>query len=90
MSKEKFTPGPWKMKIYGKTQDSVTIHGDDDAPLASLYFFGKKETYANGRLIAAAPEMFAKLAELENALRPAIPLLADDIAKVLEKVRGEE
>lgn len=39
--------------------------------------------------MTAAPEMYAKLAELENALRPTIPLLADDIAEVLKKARGE-
>ena len=41
-------------------------------------------------IIAAAPEMFNKLAGLENALRPDIPRLADDIAEVLRKARGLE
>lgn len=52
------------MKIYGKNQDGVTIHGDDDAPLASLYFLGKRETYANGRLMEAAPKMYKAMKEI--------------------------
>ena len=49
----------------------------------------REERKANEHLIATAPKMYGKLAELEAILRPIIPLLADDIAELLKEARGE-
>lgn len=93
---EKFTPKPWRLLITGKDQRCVTILSSDDTPLASLYFLGSEETYANGYLMAAAPEMYSTLDAILKALETwdvghSIRglVLRDMIEEVMKKARGE-
>ena len=66
------TPGPWTIEHYGDG-DSLVIHSDSNTricfmatPGSSPRAFSKIE--ANGRLIAAAPEMHEALGAAENEL----------------------
>ena len=76
---EGHTPGPWT--------DDICTFGPDGKPVpimccteeALLYGWGEKESRANARLIAAAPDLLAlaesqarRIAELEATLRETI------------------
>ncbi|MBQ3695044.1 MAG: hypothetical protein II884_09745 [Synergistaceae bacterium] len=62
----KFTKGKWSVE-YG-----IDIKSDirKDAYIAQLFFLGERfeEQAANGRLIAAAPEMYEALTECADTL----------------------
>jgi hypothetical protein len=67
----KHTPGPWKLS---KTQVvKCSIYDDEGKPVAHCDRRGS-ETPANARLIAAAPTMFGKLADVKGFISR---LLAD-------------
>lgn len=71
----KHTPGPWKL-LKNEDSEEYTVTTKDGEPnyhrgLASVSFgFSEPvetEQHANAKLIAAAPEMFAILDELEDS-----------------------
>ena len=90
---EKFTPKPWRLLISGKEQHCVTILSNDDTPLASLYFLGSEETYANGYLMTTAPELYEVLKDVAGHLSlfsdTTSSVLCARAQEVLKKVRGE-
>ena len=90
MNNENFTPGPWKAK--GRTicpeNQSDPLNTEIVCRIHENRFASREE--GNAVLIAAAPEMYAKLAELAEELRPIMPGLAVEISKLLKKVRGEK
>lgn len=58
-----FSKGKWR---YVETNNTVVINDDRYTPVAFLLgcsMFSKQEYQANGRLIAAAPEMYELLKE---------------------------
>lgn len=91
MSDTKFTPAPWHTsKPKGEHRSFVMA---DSLRVATVAFNrGKCNVKANAKLIAAAPEMYAQLAELRDSMAF---LKGDDYElvvqadKVLAKARGE-
>lgn len=70
MSNAKHTPGPWRINTDSNLSNMVCdADGNTVASFQSRWWSGQKftekeaETLANGRLIAAAPELLAALAE---------------------------
>ena len=68
MSKEKFTPGPWKIglnKSPWKKRKKVSqcrIEAANGIPVSqATHIQNNKERKANAALISAAPEMYAEL-----------------------------
>ena len=63
----KHTPGPWRVNGYGEI---VCGEGNDELRIADVAPWDprkhREEMSANGRLLAAAPEMLAALKNLEN------------------------
>lgn len=70
-----WTPGPWRVWHRG---DSAQIRADDGKTnIALLYIKAVADMHANGRLIAAAPELYEALGALE--------FYADECAKILDE-----
>lgn len=69
MSAPKHTPGPWS---YDQWTERVEVYNNwDDPAVCCLYRTGRgceEEINANGRLIAAAPELLDALAELVSLI----------------------
>lgn len=95
----KHTPAPW---VYDQKRTNVLAEGQE-LLVANVRGWGNLQKRsdgaeimdANGRLIAASPELFALLAEARvtfemwKDVAPAVSLCAD-IDKLLQKVKGEE
>lgn len=68
MAEAKFTPGPWTALPQCQVSDWVdivtVIDGRASLPFAACKHFNE---VANGRLIAAAPDMLALLVEIDAA-----------------------
>ena len=86
----KFTKGKWSVE-YG-----IDIKSDirKDAYIAQLFFLGERfeEQAANGRLIAAAPEMYEELIFAMAALRDGDVCdkkRADKIEELLARIDGD-
>ena len=84
------TPGPWKVSSH-QTQ----IHSERYGLVATLEEFTEKSTtHANARLIAAAPEMYEMLKELESGIHLARARKGsktiDKLREILAKVEGGE
>lgn len=77
LSKETFTPGPWKacLNVPAAAIPGHIIKTDDDveSPIASLWVgggtHGKPRQLANARLIASAPDLLAALEDTVEQLR---------------------
>ena len=99
--KEKFTPGPWIADEDGLV-DKIVVSRDYDLIIDITHKNGKRND-ADAYLISAAPEMYAELKYLLDAMEngafpqvapgvdyPAIPVKIWELQKLLKKVRGEE
>lgn len=103
MSNEKFTPGPWKAKgrtIYPENQSDPS-NTEIVCRIHENRFASREE--ANAALISAAPEMYAELADLLEAMErglfpqvapgvdyPAVMEKKHELRKLLAKARGEK
>ena len=90
MSEPKFTRGPWN-NCDGETIETKKARICIIAPLNLT----QEESDANAALIAAAPEMYAKLKELADVLRfggmrCTNRTMAQEIEEILKKARGEK
>ena len=91
----KFTPGPWERAKNKSRGGSGKVRGlsisrvVDSNGFAVAFMYPRRRQVANLQLIAAAPEMYALLKQLHGVLAK-VPLLQDEIEKVLKKARGEE
>lgn len=85
------TPGPWQiedctpgestgLRFEVSTKDSVIARTTD----------GWKEAHANARLIAAAPEMFEVLREIEMLMPHSKAVKHSGLRELLAKVEGGE
>ena len=80
MSKTKFTPGPWRAKYglrHSPDECDITIGGDIFF-LADMNGPNYAHCEANAHLIAAAPELYEKLA-----------IVTDQLEKCAADLRGE-
>ena len=103
--KAKHTPGPWEISggtnkkgelyIWRKARPGII---DGGAIAAVLHHYAPAELAANAALIAAAPDMAARIKKLEEVnadLRAALERYVDDFARFespaqLEKKPGRE
>lgn len=63
MNESKHTPGPWKAKAQGRTNDWFVYGGEYDENIADISVYDSK---ANAHLIAAAPELLDALVNLRQ------------------------
>lgn len=105
-NKPKFTPGPWKVHLDKRNGSACSIIEDKtgDCVARTVYRFHRGgERNANGNLIASAPEMYAELQDLLDAMEaglfpqaapgvdyPAVMEKKFELRKVLKKARGEK
>lgn len=82
---KKFEPGPGSWRIH--EWDSCLTIRDGKTMVCRCTKNAEGKKYA--KFLKTAPEMYAKLVELEAVLRPTVPVLADDIAELLKNARGE-
>ena len=63
MSKQSFTPGPWvTCDSFGPEAGGTSVMANDSYMIASCcFYYGKEQTQANARLIAAAPDLLEAL-----------------------------
>ena len=96
MSKPQFTSGPWHV-----SKNQPTVVGTREKAVCKCeldWNLGAEERKANAALIAAAPEMYAMLEQLVEAVKTlnAISLikikdkLIEDAVNIIKKARGEE
>ncbi len=100
--KEKFTPGEWHSEVK---MSVLTIRNDVDVEIGAICPQAEvRETDANARLIAAAPEMYEALEDLMSAMDDVLcnadrvpdcivyvaQEAMDEASAVLKKARGEE
>ena len=88
MSEPKFTPGPWRVfNETGVGTGKVRVADCEDIEVG----FGRGADKYNAALIAAAPEMYELLDELDKATTAAeIDALYARIPVLLKKARGEK
>ena len=96
MNNPQFTSGPWHV-----SENQPTVVGNKEKAVCKCeidWDLGAKERKANAALIAAAPEMYAMLEQLVEAVKTlnAISLikikdkLIEDAVNIIKKARGEE
>lgn len=89
------TPGPWHLTQWDTLRDSVLIQSDREwhiatLPMNSLSGVPKEQRMPNAHLIAAAPDMYEALQNLENDDGKSMPKSAWDMCQnALKKARGE-
>jgi hypothetical protein len=91
------TPGPWAVNPMCAWIDCAQLDVDGDpTPLAKLAwptkYRSEEETWANARLIAAAPDLLAALGFMVNVARatPGFSAMArQDAERVIAKAKGE-
>ena len=104
--KTKFTPGPWTLDstlqyIRAPKEDEAFIGGGAICEVQSPLAWGGMDErvaqtrIANARLIAAAPDLYAVLSELEESCEYwseyDVPLgMVDRIKSALKRAMGEE
>ena len=84
-----FTQGQWNCDFEG----SKYIFGSNQEIIGELFFINEKETNANARLIAAAPDMYELLDMAAQSLRHHSDndgLIAYRIVQLLARIDGEE
>lgn len=100
MSEARFTKAPWESVPDNRTirvkptQDQRYMGGTYVCSINLQQYDGKDEANANAHLIAAAPELYSVLAELEESIdywsEYDVPIgIQDRIKNVLSKARGE-
>jgi len=106
MSEPRFTPGPWRVRLYehhiGRNYSIKRTHKVENKSGLQVVCTVTSGVYAQGNLalIAAAPEMYAELEDLLNALENLpqfasgvdFPVVFDkkiELRKLLRKARGE-
>lgn len=81
MGEFKGTPGPWSLECGDHTHRYVRVTGADDLTVFYKYGAGNKadndRDEINARLIAAAPDMVAVLAELLTEAEDVFVCMAD-------------
>ena len=94
------TPGPWTMNRHPGHPHGLAIITKDIAPgawLAEVVAYTNGTHYANARLIAAAPDLLAALADLlaefnqhvpEDCACPKARSAADNARAAIAKARG--
>lgn len=94
----KYTPGPWQVEsasIRGETLEYfVRVDGADVAIASDISSENGSPSKANAQLIAAAPDLYAVLSELEESCEYwseyDVPLgIVDRIKAALSKARGQ-
>nr|WP_278374567.1 hypothetical protein [Brucella anthropi] len=104
MTETKFTPGPWiAAKKHSSKVGLPIVASPHGRSIAAVTFFGlgeqfkshDEESYANAHLIAAAPELFEKLAKIRgwinvDAEGPWGKRFYAEVDALLAKARGEE
>jgi len=89
-----YTTGPWFLNLENDTY--ITVHTEHRDICDMTTDFGDvAEAEANGRLVAAAPEMLAILEELEESAaywsEYDVPVgIVERIREAIKKARGEE
>lgn len=95
MTETKHTPGPWRPNLPTRSDGAIIVPhvvAKDGSAVAQIALYDGGTTTANARLIAAAPELLAMLADvtddLERCLKargfrddPKVALARDLIAK---------
>lgn len=101
MTEPKFTPAPWAIAQSDYFNEATNSHlvvkteGRDEWEICHLCdgINGSigETMIANGRLIAQAPAMYAKLFELSKALKKyGYEATHEEIERILAAARGEE
>lgn len=95
----KFTPGPWVLHLRDKTK-TARVNGAGGIYITQRDFTSntaadQKRIVADLQLIAAAPDLYAALSELEESCEYwseyEVPLgIAERIKSALAKARGEK
>lgn len=92
MTQAKHTKGPFEFDSFGRgyiLKDGIylaeLVDEDDDE---GLFIRDQAERNANGRLFAAAPDLYAALLEAEALLRE-YPFIKQMARKALAKAKGE-
>lgn len=89
LSDTKFTPGPW-MVHKRNDEDNATLVVSDGENIADCNFFPRKNAHHNAHLIAAAPDLYQALAEIDRwSRRQNIALPTSKVYAALAKARGE-
>jgi hypothetical protein len=98
MSEPKFTPGPWKVRLYnhyiGRNYTTRRTHKVENKSGLQVVCTVTSGVYAQGNLdlIAAAPDMYAELERIEDVLEDSEDcgeISLDRIKSILRKARGE-
>lgn len=87
----KHTPGPWSVAPGKNDMEPVIIQGDPGDPwfIATLHDM-EKQTQANARLIAAAPDLLEALeAVLFAGWCGESSPITDNVRRVIAKARGQ-
>jgi len=89
---EKWTPGPWRFTLGGLPR----VISADGTTICGVHRIGRHTgnhsvaaVEANGRLIAAAPELYAALSAISEMMGPAENAVFSAAADALAKARGE-
>lgn len=95
----KFTPGPWVLHLRDKTK-TARVNGAGGIYITQRDFTSntaadQKRIVADLQLIAAAPDLYAALSELEESCEYwseyEVPLgISERIKSALQKARGEQ
>ncbi|KKL21261.1 hypothetical protein LCGC14_2447250 [marine sediment metagenome] len=87
---EKHTPGPWTIKIqHGVTGDRGTMYVDDSEGDAEICQMADINREANGRLIAAAPDVRRKILDLADEIESWKEFGFDSVIRRLREIAGE-
>ena len=85
MSKSKFTPGPWSLKVFGDGAFILT-EGDDTDDLKNCVIASRnahnspEESKANARLMADTPLMYEILQKFVGSH---VPIVSDDVGEAM-------
>ena len=86
--KRAFTLGPWQLSCIDGVEDSLMVGGGDDG--SDIVADIRDRDEANARLIAAAPEMYEVLREIEMLMPHSKAVKHSGLREVLAKVEGGE
>ena len=92
MSERSYTPGPWRYDsgvFYAECQldeNGMTY----ERPIAEILEGRPLNAKANARLIAAAPQMFELLVDIDNRIGEITEEAWDKIQEVIKRVKGDQ
>jgi hypothetical protein len=101
MSKEKWTPGPWRFEADKEDGMVYVCHPGTDCPDTAVVMFEEtREDTANAHLIASAPEMYHLLLDIKDMFLSHLAhensyfgrnaeALGPIVNELLKKARGE-